>query len=76
MGTAAACVKVRFAGLGASLSGRALAYRGLGGAHPVASEAHRVGQAGHQVPDAPVHAGGVDAQQYFLLADRGPGDLL
>jgi len=62
MGTAAACVKVRFAGLGASLSGRALA--------------HRVGQAGHQVPDAPVHAGGVDAQQYFLLADRGPGDLL
>src|ERR1022692_3586535 len=105
-GTAAACVKVRLAGLGASLSGRALAYsakepsampntssptcsvvtagpgdfpaphRGLRGADPVACEAHRVGQAGHQVPDAPVDAGGVHAQQYFLVADRGPGDLL
>jgi hypothetical protein len=28
------------------------------------------------VPDAPVHAGGVHAQQYFLVADRGPSDLL
>jgi hypothetical protein len=28
------------------------------------------------VPDAPVDAGGVHAQQHFLVTDRGPGDLL
>ena len=28
------------------------------------------------MPDAPVHPGGVDAQQYFIVADRLPSDLL
>jgi hypothetical protein len=48
---------------------------GLGGADSVAREAHRVGQAGHEVPDAPVHAGRVYAQQHLTVADRGPGGL-
>lgn len=34
-----------------------------------------MGQAGHEMPDAPVHAGCVHAQQHLTVADRGPADL-
>ena len=112
MGTAAACSKVRFAGLRASLSARRGAYSakepsadaehlvarlrsrsrrrrpprrvparlrpGIGvlrPAQPEAGEADRVGQAGHDVPGAPVHAGRVHPHQHLVVADRRPVDL-
>jgi len=34
-----------------------------------------MGQAGHEVPDAPVHAGCVHAQQDLAVADRGSAGL-
>ena len=34
------------------------------------------GMPGHQVPGAPVDAGGAHADQHLVVADRGPGDLL
>ena len=42
---------------------------------PVAREADRVRQAGHDVPDAPVDAGGAHADQDLVVADRGPVDV-
>ena len=47
----------------------------LGRAEPEAREAHRVGQAGHDVPDAPVHAGRAHPHQHLVVADRGRVDV-
>jgi len=38
-------------------------------------EPDRIGQAGHHVPGAPVHAGGLYAHQNLVGPDRGPVDL-
>jgi hypothetical protein len=39
----------------------------LGRAQPVAHDAHQVGQAGHQVPHARIHAGGVHPHQHLVV---------
>ena len=111
MATAAACSRVRFVGLGASLSSRArrvLGERALADAehliagpetghvladrlhHPghvhawnrilgrsktKAREAYQVRQAHHEMPDAPIHAGRVHANQHLVVADLGPADV-
>ena len=43
---------------------------------PVARQPDRVGQAGHDVPDAPVHTGGMHPQQHLVGARLRPVDLL
>lgn len=45
-----------------------------GAAQPVA-EADRVRQAGHQVPDAGVDAGGADPDEHVVVADPGRVDV-
>jgi hypothetical protein len=47
----------------------------LGRTDPEAREAQRVGH-GHEMPDAPVHAGCEHAQQHLVGSDLGPVDLL
>ena len=42
-------------------------------AQPEAGEADRVGQAGHEVPGAPVDAGRVHPHQHLVVADRRAG---
>ena len=49
--------------------------RGLGRAEPEARDADRVGQAGHHVPRAAIHAGRVHPDEDLVVADRGLGDL-
>ena len=111
MGAAAACSKVRLAGLGASWSAGAVTYSAneplhvpytsspgakpvdaggdgfdgsgeasarvwvLGPAEAEPGEAEGIGQAGHDVPGAPVHAGGVHAHQDLAVPDGGHVDL-
>ena len=111
MATTAACSKVRFAGLGASLFSGARAYSAkvplpmpntsspaleprhvaadglhdagqvgaengvLRRAQPVAREPYRVRQAGHDVPDAPIHAGRVHAYEHLVVCDLGRVDV-
>ena len=48
---------------------------GLGRPQPVAREADRVRQARHDVPDAPIHAGRVNADQHLVVGDLGPVDV-
>ena len=47
----------------------------LGHTEPIPREAHRVGQAGHEMPGAPIHAGCLNTQHYLAVADHGPLDL-
>ena len=47
----------------------------LGPAEPEAHDAHEVGQASHQVPGAPIHAGRTHPHQDLVVADSGPVDL-
>ena len=47
----------------------------LGRAQPVAGEAYRVRQAGHDVPDAPIDAGRVHAYEHFVVCDLGRVDV-
>ena len=49
--------------------------RGLGAAQAEARGADRVGEAGHDVPRAPVDAGRAHAHEDLAVADRRPGDL-
>jgi hypothetical protein len=49
--------------------------RGLGRAEPVARQAHRVRQAGHEVPHAPVHARRTHAYQYLAGGYLGRTDV-
>ena len=44
-------------------------------AQPVAGEPYRVRQAGHDVPDAPIHAGRVDAYEHVVVGDLGHVDV-
>jgi len=48
----------------------------LGPAHAEADEADQVRQAGHEVPDAPVQAGGTHPHQHLVVLWRGPVDVL
>jgi hypothetical protein len=34
----------------------------------------RVGQAGHEMPEAPIHAGRMHTEQHLVVADLGPVD--
>src|SRR5438094_10301726 len=43
----------------------------LGSAKPETGDAHQVGLAGHQVPDAPIHAGGANANEHPAVFDGG-----
>lgn len=47
----------------------------LGCSQPIAGQADRVGQAGHEVPDTAVHACGVDPDQDLVVGDLGLGNL-
>src|SRR5215208_2491450 len=47
----------------------------LGRAEAVASEAYRVGQTRHDVPDVPTHAGRMHAHQYLIVSDLGDADV-
>ena len=47
----------------------------LGARSPKPASAHRVRQAGHDVPRAPVDAGGVHPHQHLVVADRRPVDV-
>src|SRR5215211_3670009 len=47
----------------------------LGRSEPVASEAYRVGQTCHDVPDVPTHAGRMHANQYLVVVDLGLVDV-
>jgi len=49
---------------------------GLERPDPVPRQAHCIGQAGQEMPDAPVRAGCVHAQQHLAVAHRGPADLV
>lgn len=45
--------------------------RSLGGAEPVARQTHRVRSAGHEVPDASVHAGRMHADEHLVVGYLG-----
>jgi hypothetical protein len=45
-------------------------------AEPVAGQPNGVGEAGHNVPGTPVHAGRTHSQQHLVVARLGPVDLL
>jgi len=48
---------------------------GLGRAEPEGRQAHRVGQACHQMPGAPVHAGSTYVYENLVVCHRWPGDF-
>ena len=48
---------------------------GLGPAEPKAHDAHEIGQAGHQMPRTPIHAGRTNPDQDLVVTDSGPVDL-
>src|SRR5215208_5301744 len=47
----------------------------VGRAEAVASEAYRVGQTRHDVPDVPTHASRMHANQYLIVCDLGDVDV-
>jgi hypothetical protein len=49
---------------------------GAGTADAIACQAYRVGQSGHQVPDAAIDAGRVHTEQHLVVPDLWTVDLL